>query len=312
MSPVEHHLSSNRGNNDRSLNLEDDSMESDEGFDDGNSSMSQVVTDTTCIVFDYDDTLCCSSWIDRLKLMQRVGNSPLPEDVLEHFANLEEAALAVLKVAAEYGSVIVITNAESGWVEHSSERFMPRLHEYLQGLRVVSARSTYEKYYPAAPLCWKAAAFAHEANQIFGADSAPPSPSDSPRASSGVGARGAGAERTIISIGDSNEERIAVKIAAKQLGAIAKSVKLLELPDPGQLTTQLSALVERLDAVVRSANGDLDLISVEDNAHHSGIDFIIEAGGPGGGGVSFCPGTGSGGKTAPQRSQTMMRDAATH
>lgn len=89
-------------------------------------------------------------------------------------------------------------------------------------MRVVSARSTYERFYPGAPLCWKAAAFAHEANQVF----------------SGAGSDGAAA-REIISFGDSNEERTAVKIAAGQLDATAKSIKFVDLPNPEQLRKQV-------------------------------------------------------------------------
>ena len=92
---------------------------------------------------------------------------------------------------------------------------------------MVSARSTYERFYPGAPLCWKAAAFAHEANQVFSA----------------VGSEDPQIAREIISFGDSNEERTAVKIAAGQLDATAKSVKFVDLPNPEQLRKQVCAIL---------------------------------------------------------------------
>jgi hypothetical protein len=33
--------------------------------------------------------------------------------------------------------------------------------------RIVSARTRYERFYPGQPLCWKAAAFAHEVNELY-------------------------------------------------------------------------------------------------------------------------------------------------
>lgn len=151
-----------------------------------------------------------------------------------------------LAAAQELGQVVIITNAESGWVEYSSKRFMPRLVSMLEGVRVVSARSTYERFYPGAPLCWKAAAFAHEANQLFGADEKIPAGYSDER-------------RQIISFGDSNEERTAVKIAAGQLGATAKSIKFVDLPTPEQLCTQVETVTGWLTWVAQHET-ELDLM----------------------------------------------------
>ena len=66
--------------------------------------------------------------------------------------------------------VIVITNSDEGWVKFSAERFVPYLVPVMENYRVVSARTRYEKFYPGQPLCWKAAAFAHEVNEIYEID----------------------------------------------------------------------------------------------------------------------------------------------
>lgn len=44
---------------------------------------------------------------------------------------------------------------------------MPYLVPILDKYRIVSARTAYEQFYPGQPLCWKAAAFAHEVNETF-------------------------------------------------------------------------------------------------------------------------------------------------
>jgi hypothetical protein len=195
----------------------------------------------TVIIFDWDDTLMASSWVDRSKLLHIDSFSSLSTTVQQQFAVLEELVGNCLRAAAQLGSVIIITNAESGWVEYSSRRFMPRLVPLLESMRVVSARSTYEQFYPGAPLCWKAAAFAHEANQIFGKEAV------------------IAAQREIVSIGDSNEERTAVKIACEQLGAVSKSLKFVDLPNPDQLCKQVETVTAWLSWVLEHGS-DLDLM----------------------------------------------------
>ena len=63
--------------------------------------------------------------------------------------------------------VVIITNSDEGWVNYSAERYLPNLIPFLQNYRVISARTRYEQFYPNQPLCWKAAAFAHEVNEHF-------------------------------------------------------------------------------------------------------------------------------------------------
>jgi len=195
------------------------------------------------IVFDWDDTLMASSWIDREKLLNTPSFGDLSAALQEQFGALEEQVGWCLAAALKVGTVVIITNAEAGWVEYSAKRFMPRLLPLLQTMRVVSARSTYERFYPGAPLCWKAAAFAHEANQVF----------------SGAGGDGPQVSREIISFGDSNEERTAVKIAAGQLDATAKSIKYVDLPNPEQLRKQVETVTSWLPWVC-SHNTELDLM----------------------------------------------------
>jgi len=54
-----------------------------------------------------------------------------------------------------HGNVIIITNAETGWVELSCKKFMPRVLPFLEKLRVLSARSAFEALYPESPSDWK-------------------------------------------------------------------------------------------------------------------------------------------------------------
>jgi hypothetical protein len=183
--------------------------------------------------------------------------------------------------------VIIITNSDDGWVKYSAERYLPGLLPILENYRIVSARTRYEKFYPNQPLCWKAAAFAHEANEHFcGVEDAAMldqvcvakdlpemdlvstddssmdsiSSSESPGWNSQHTAQLAKDDyrREIISFGDSMEERTAVKIVSDQLSSIPKSVMFLSNPTPTQIIGQLTMLTHHMGFVCENSQ-DLDL-----------------------------------------------------
>ena len=116
--------------------------------------------DSTCltfifagIVFDYDDTILASSWLAQNNL-RLDGNEPVPLEAQKQLAQLATSAAKLLQHAQAYGEVVIITNAETGWVELSAKKFMPSLLPILAKTRVISARSTYECQY-SSPLEWK-------------------------------------------------------------------------------------------------------------------------------------------------------------
>jgi hypothetical protein len=80
--------------------------------------------------------------------------------MLESLELLDIAAEAVLKLAKTLGIVYIITNAAEGWVELSSERFLPKTCKEVQsGVTIISARTRYEKLYPHNYQEWKIQAF---------------------------------------------------------------------------------------------------------------------------------------------------------
>lgn len=194
----------------------------------------------TCIVFDWDDTLFPSSFIDRKRLIHARQFEEIPAELQKSFAELEKTITRLITNACQYGTVLIITNAQTGWVELTTSKFMPSLLPLLtKSVRIVSARSSFERFFPGDPLCWKAAAFAHELHQL--------------QKTVGI------ALRNVMSFGDSIEERTAVKIAAGQLRSRAKSVKFLDAPSPRQLHQQIEVVANCLEWIWRH-NGDLDVV----------------------------------------------------
>jgi len=131
----------------------------------------------------------------------------------------------------------------------------------------VSARTRYEKFYPQQPMVWKAAAFAHEVNEIYETGkqevNVVPMIEESDVSSDDDSARSEiepikSRNREIISIGDSIEERNAVQVVSRQFSAIPKSVMFISNPSPLQLIGQLNMLTKHMEFVC-SNESSLDL-----------------------------------------------------
>jgi len=229
------------------------------------------------LVFDWDDTICPSTFVDNYQIE---NIKELPLDVQELFHELALCAERCLKEAEKYGEVIIITNSDEGWVKYSAERFVPRLLPVIEKYKIISARTRYERFYPQSSLCWKAAAFAHEVNELFemnGAysDSSSDKSYDSltltdvssasedslnPRNSARFSTRPS--RREIVSFGDGMEERTAVRIVAEQLTAIPKSVMFLNSPTPVQIIGQLLMLTNHMMYVCQHETSlDLEISS---------------------------------------------------
>eukprot|EP00182_Erythrolobus_australicus_P001887 CAMPEP_0185831062 /NCGR_PEP_ID=MMETSP1353-20130828/1257_1 /TAXON_ID=1077150 /ORGANISM="Erythrolobus australicus, Strain CCMP3124" /LENGTH=253 /DNA_ID=CAMNT_0028529085 /DNA_START=393 /DNA_END=1154 /DNA_ORIENTATION=+ len=176
--------------------------------------------DNSVTVFDWDDTLLPSTFLAAMGL--RVDDEfDLPEFVRLQLEELEVLTIGLIEAAMKKSGVIIITNAETGWVELSGARFMPRLLEFVQAqqLLVISARSTYEKDFPGNPSDWKIQAFINEIGLQF-------------PLMDGL---------NILSLGDGVSERDASHAVARSLPlSRVKTVKYIERPTIEQLQKQVS------------------------------------------------------------------------
>lgn len=229
-------------------------------------SSNRSTNSSKVLIFDWDDTICPSSFVDQYAIEHI---SELPQDVQELFHTLARCAERCLREAENYGEVIIITNSDEGWVKYSAERFVPRLLPVIENYKVVSARTRYERFYPQSSLCWKAAAFAHEVNELFEMTGAycesssdksydsltltdvSSASEDSLSQSNPVGLSSSKRQsrREIISFGDGMEERTAVRIVGEQLNATPKSVMFLQSPTPVQVIGQLLMLTNHMTYV---------------------------------------------------------------
>jgi hypothetical protein len=137
------------------------------------------------------DTLLSSSWLAQngLRLDEP---AVVPFEARQQLEGLQDSVILLLQKALTLGTCIVITNAETGWVELSCKKFLPRVLPVLARLRVLSARSTFEALAPDSPSDWKVHAFHQEISAAYAG-------------------RTHEVRRNLISFGDSIHERAAIQ-----------------------------------------------------------------------------------------------------
>jgi hypothetical protein len=192
----------------------------------------------TVIVFDWDDTLLASSFLasqgHRLDTTTQFS-----DELTEQLRQLEESVTHVLTLALRYGTVHIITNAETGWVQLSAQKFIPGVLPLLERVAVISARSTYEHMFPEAPLKWKFHAFQERLDATFVEQKL---------------------AKNVLSFGDSHVEREAVRAVTRPMHrTITKSVKFAERPSMEQLRRQLELVAKTFNYIYQHAD-DLDLM----------------------------------------------------
>lgn len=193
------------------------------------------------IIFDWDDTLLASSFLSSKG--HRLDNDlELTEEIDAGLRSLEQSVICALTLALKYGDVVVVTNAETGWVQLSAQKWMPAVVPFLSKLTVISARSTYEAKFPGSPFQWKFQAMHSTISSRM---------------------RNMNLNNKhlhIVSLGDSHVEREAVRAVTQPMENVrCKSVKFAEHPTIEQLRRQLD-LVTNCFQYVYSCNGNLDLM----------------------------------------------------
>jgi len=209
-------------------------------------------------MFDWDDTLLASSFLSARGYRLDSDNGICAE-VDAQLRALEQCVCAVIRLALTYGHVNIVTNAETGWVELSAQKFMPAVVPLLSRVTVVSARSTYESAHPDAPLKWKFYAFHERLSSVFGASALVAGDALGDAFVSSMASASASVQKNIVSFGDSHVEREAIRAVTRGVATCrTKSVKFAERPTPEQLRRQLE-LVTTCFGYIHNHGGDLDL-----------------------------------------------------
>lgn len=187
----------------------------------------------TILIFDWDDTLLPSSWLKRNNCL--LTDMHVKEEVIAPLALVAKSVKALLDLAQQFGEVVIVTNAEQGWIDLSCRKWFPELHSYIMSFQLTSARSTWEPMGVVSPCGWKARAFKDVIEFFY----------------SRFGYQQSW--KNVISIGDSPHEREAlmrVTLGATLKGCRTKSVSLMIRPSANQLKKQLDMMCVSLQQIV--------------------------------------------------------------
>mmetsp|Transcript_53107 Transcript_53107/g.134149 ORF Transcript_53107/g.134149 Transcript_53107/m.134149 type:complete len:292 (-) Transcript_53107:36-911(-) len=211
------------------------------------SGASFGTANNTVIIFDWDDTLLCSTAIN--------GQTW----TLKQLRDLELAAESALHTAMSLGETLVVTNGNATWVQDSAKRFLPRLLPTLSKLTVVSARALYESIFPGDPFMWKKAAFRHLLTQERHVPQ--------------------GQGLNLIALGDQTPEIEAAQHVVKFIGgsSLVKTVKFKEAPTAPEIMGQLAKVEQDLHKIVReekSSMRNMQKKSVPSNLDHMGAQAV--------------------------------------
>lgn len=229
--PTEDAESTELGSEDSDLEYSDDDCDS--------SPVAPFGVEDTILIFDWDDTLLPSTWIQEQGL--RLDHGCVPTDQQQALlVTMAGFAMQTLNVAKRHGKVVLVTNAERGWIELSCQKFMPTLYPTLQDMHIVSARSTYEHQGVTSPFDWKYFAFESEIHRFYELFT-----SEQPK--------------NVISCGDSAHEREAlIRVTGRMSNCRTKSLKFVERPEVEQLLKQHELISGYFEHIVNH-DGNLDL-----------------------------------------------------
>jgi hypothetical protein len=212
------------------------------------------IKERTVVVFDWDDTLCPSSWLHSHDLLPKYRGHTL-EIKQEQSQILEVIATNVarlLRKAVSYGPVFVVTAAEYGWVELSCSLYLPSIKSLLDSpdIHIVSARSWYEQTFGIGgdSSSWKHEVMQLIARKCFSNVTKALSFEDSLES-----------YFNFLSIGDSMAERDACHSAVGHVPfTFAKTLKFIEQPTSEEILQQVELTHDSLEQMCGWAS-NLDL-----------------------------------------------------
>ena len=207
------------------------------------TSIQSINTRENLILLDWDDTILPTSWMKKNKItIDDVIYSDFIDDLSIHQNCCYEFFTEILK----YAQIIIITNAEEGWVELSCQKILPRIFSLISKIKIVSAKSSYITI-TNSPFTWKELAFRVQIEVYL---------KNNPNII-----------KNIISIGDAQYEREALIQVSKNLKDIAsnyyiKSIKFAEHPDIFLLIQQLDTVSSNISQIIEKDSA-LDLMLIE-------------------------------------------------
>ena len=102
------------------------------------SKSSSSTKKETIFLFDWDDTLMCTSFIH-----SKV--EPLSEEEIKIISNLGLQVTFFLEECSKFGKIIILTNSSKDWMKNTSEQYLKIKKESFKNIKIISTRDLYLK-----------------------------------------------------------------------------------------------------------------------------------------------------------------------
>lgn len=185
----------------------------------------------TLFLVDWDDTILPTTYLATHGL--REDSEVIPAHFADELGSYTEVVAETIRAMRERGRVIIVTNAETGWIDMTCAKFMPDLQHALKDVEAVSARSMFEPLGFQSPSQWKEQMFEEKIKQYF------------------ASLQGKTKIWNVLSMGDASHEREAIHKVSRTTGCLAKSLKFMERPDVLHLRQEHELIQSYLHQIVQ-------------------------------------------------------------
>lgn len=175
----------------------------------------------TIIIYDYDDTLMCTSLIVNNNI--DITNKQSIEQYYIYFYELDNKVYELLNNSLKIGNVIIISNGTKQWLEMSII-LLPKTCKLLNKIKLISARDENIKY-TNSPIEWKKKSFLTHTHNY----------------------------KNIISIGDGISEYLALinlMIKKNDDNFYLKTIKFMETPNINILLDEISVTNKMIKNII--------------------------------------------------------------
>ena len=197
------------------------------------------------ILFDWDDTLFPTTWLSNYEhlLDDPTMDKSYISFIYQSLQKIEQNVYKLFEEILNYCSIFyIITNAESGWVEYTSSKYMPFVFNFilsnLDKIKIISARSNNSIQYPNCHYKWKLIEITNILSTIH-------NQSENYFSAS---------RKHVISFGDNTIEKEATKeVTSVYPNIITKTIKFIDTPTCDQLVEQLEHVYTKLSYIINGA-----------------------------------------------------------
>ena len=198
----------------------------------------------TLLIFDFDDTLFCTKYLDTFALPYqdiftcKVSLEQMNSCLAREIKELESAILDLFINLGQNCDIVIISNADLKWINNCLTHFLPDLNDYLteNEIKIHSAKNSFSKFVK-APTDWKLQCFKKVIDELYEDDLF--------------------YDLNVISIGDGKEEKKAVFNLAKdsKLRKMrTKFIRMISFPSAASIILQLKYLNDNINEMILDEN----------------------------------------------------------